>query len=126
MTETASVASIPAAWLRPLPDGYKIPLWRWIVLPATTFMLRRNAGVWVNGMLVLADGNLRFTQTKLTRATRDPPDTWAIPLADIADISVEKALASERVNIRYARGSIRLMTVRSADFVSLLQQARSQ
>jgi hypothetical protein len=123
LTEAAPVASIPAAWLKPLPNGYKIPLWRWIVLPATTYMLKRNAGAWVNGTLVLADGNLRFIQTKLTKSARNSADTWTLPLSDISDIGVEKALASERIEIRYVRGTIKLMSVRSADFVALLQQA---
>lgn len=122
MNETAPVASIPAAWLKPMPAGYKIPLWRWIVLPATTFMLKRNAGMWVNGTLVLAAEDVRFAQTKLIKS-RNPPDMWAVSLADIADVSVEKALASERVEIRHSRGTAKLMLVRSMDFVALLQQA---
>ncbi|MCR6672159.1 hypothetical protein [Devosia ginsengisoli] len=122
MTEIAPVASIPAAWLKPFPAGYKIPLWRWIVLPATTFMLKRNGGVWLSGTLALADGKLQFTQTRLTKS-RAPLDSWAVPLADIADIGVEKRMASERVEIRHSRGTIKLMLVRSMDFVAQLQQA---
>lgn len=122
MTETASVTAIPAAWLKPLPASYKIPLWRWIVLPATTLMLKRNGGVWLSGTLALADGQLSFTQTRLTKS-RVPPDSWSISLAEIADIGVEQRMASERVDIRHSRGTIKLMLVRSADFVARLQQA---
>ena len=122
MTEIAPVASIPAAWLKPLPDSYKIPFWRWIVLPATTIMLKRNGGVWLSGTLVLADGQLGFTQTRLTKS-RTPPDSWTIPLAEIADIAVESRMASERIDIRYSRGTVKLMSVRSADFVAQLLQA---
>ena len=122
MTEIAPVASIPAAWLKPFPDSYKIPFWRWIVLPAATIMLKRNGGVWLSGTLVLADGQLGFTQTRLTRS-RIPPDSWTIPLAEIADIGVDKRMASERIAIRHFRGTIKLMAVRSADFVAQLRQA---
>ena len=122
MTETASVTAIPAAWLKPLPANYKIPLWRWIVLPATTLMLKRNGGVWLSGTLSLATDNLQFVQTHLTKS-RIPPDSWSIPLAEIADIGVEQRMASERVDIRHARGSIKLMLVRSADFVAQLRRA---
>ena len=122
MTETASVTAIPAAWLKPLPASYKIPLWRWIVLPATTLMLKRNGGVWLSGTLSLATDNLQFVQTRLTKS-RIPPDSWSIPLAEIADIGVEQRMASERVDIRHSRGTIKLMLVRSADFVAQLQQA---
>ena len=122
MTETVPVATIPAAWLKPLPDGYAIPLWRWIVLPATTFMLKRNGGAWISGSLVLHDGSLSFTQARLGKL-RNPPDSWTISLADVTEISVDKRLASERIELRHSRGPIRLMAVRSADFVAQLRQA---
>lgn len=122
MTETAPAATIPAAWLKPLPDGYAIPLWRWIVLPATTFMLKRNGGAWISGTLALQGGKLNFTQARLGKS-RNPPDSWTISLADVADISVDKRLASERIELRHSRGPISLMAVRSADFVALLQEA---
>ena len=122
MTETAPVAAIPAAWLKPLPNGYAIPLWRWIVLPATTFMLKRNGGAWISGTLMLQGDNLNFMQTRLGKS-RNPPDSWTISLADVADISVDKRLASDRIELRYSRGAIRLMAVRSGDFVAVLQQA---
>ena len=121
MTEIAPVASIPAAWLKPFPDSYKIPFWRWIVLPATTFMLKRNGGAWISGTLVLQGRNLNFTQARLGKS-RNPPHSWTISLSDVADISVDKRLASERIELRHARGPISLMAVRSADFVALLQQ----
>ena len=122
MTEIAPVASIPAAWLKPFPDSYKIPFWRWIVLPATTIMLKRNGGVWLSGTLLLQGGKLNFTQARLGKS-RNPPDSWTISLADVADISVDKRLASERIELRHSRGPIRLMAVRSADFVAQLRQA---
>lgn len=123
MTVSTPVAAIPVAWLKPLPDGYKIPAWRWIVLPATTIMLKRNGGVWISGMLALLNDEVHFTQTKLTKSTRTPPAQWSVALADIANVSLEKGLASEKIEILYARGSIKLMSVRSLDFVALLQQA---
>jgi hypothetical protein len=122
LTETAPAATIPAAWLKPLPDGYAIPLWRWIVLPATTFMLKRNGGAWISGTLALQGGKLNFTQARLGKS-RNPPDSWTISLADVADISVDKRLASERIELRHSRGPISLMAVRSADFVIQLRQA---
>lgn len=122
MTETVPEAAIPAAWLKPLPAGYAMPLWRWIVLPAPTLMLKRNGGAWISGTLTLRGGSLTFTQARLGKS-RNPPESWTIPLADVADISVDKRLASERIELRHSRGSIRLMAVRSGDFVALLQQA---
>ena len=122
MTETAPDATIPAAWLKPLPDGYAIPFWRWIVLPATTFMLKRNGGAWISGTLTLRGGSLNFTQARLGKS-RNPPESWTISLADVADISVDKRLASERIELGHLSGPIRLMAVRSADFVALLRQA---
>lgn len=122
MTETTPVASIPAAWLKLLPQGHKIPLWRWIVLPATTVMLKRNGGIWVSGTLSLTEDSLRFVQTRLAKSG-NPPDSWAIPLADIADIAVERRMASERIDIGHARGATKLMSVRSEDFIARLRQA---
>ncbi|KRA44663.1 hypothetical protein ASD80_05845 [Devosia sp. Root635] len=87
-------------------------------------MLKRNGGVWVSGTLTLAEGNLQFAQTRLTKS-RNPPDSWTIPLAEIADIGVEKRMASERIDISHARGAIKLMSVRSEDFVARLRQGRS-
>src|SRR5690606_12787717 len=121
LNDSAIVASVPAAWLKPLPDGYEIPLWRWVVLPATTIMLKRNAGVWVNGTLDLLPESLRFTQTRLTKAK--PPETWALPLTDISAVDVENGFASEKIEVRRAGRSIKLMAVRSAEFVALLRQA---
>jgi len=121
LSDPEIVASVPAAWLRPLPDGYEIPLWRWVVLPATTIMLKRNAGVWVNGTLDLLPESLRFTQTRLSKAK--PPETWTLPLADISDVDVEKGLASEKIELRRAGRPVKLMAVRSAEFVALLRQA---
>ncbi|MHA6692579.1 hypothetical protein [Devosia sp. A449] len=123
MNDSTAVATIPVAWLKPLPDGYKIPVWRWIVLPATTILLKRNGGVWMNGTLALLANDLSFTQTRLTKSTRTPPVQWVVPLANIAKVSLEKGLASEKIEIQHARGSIKLMSVRSFDFVALLQQA---
>lgn len=121
MNDPAIVASVPAAWLKLLPEGYEIPIWRWVVLPASTIMLKRNAGVWINGTLELLPESLRFTQTKLTKAK--PPERWAVPLADISAIDVEKAFASEKIELRHSRGTIKLMSVRSAEFIALLRQA---
>lgn len=124
MTDPAPTA-IPVAWLRPLPANYEIPLWRWIVLPATTIMLRRNGGVWMNGTLTLSADTLHYKQTQLTKAARQPPAQWTIPLAGIDAIHLEKRLASERLEIQHADQVVKLMAVRAHAFVEQLRSAVS-
>lgn len=125
MTQTFP-APIPAAWLRPLPEGYKIPLWRWIILPAGALMLRRNGGVWVNGALALTGDGLQFTQTRMIKRAGAQPPGWTLPLARISNIEVVKGLASETLLVHHSGTAARLMTVRAEDFIASLRNAIGQ
>lgn len=119
----APIARHPAAWLQPLPEGYTIPLWRWILLPATALMLRRNKGVWVSGELQLLPDRLRFTETRMSKSSRNPLRTWEILFTDIRDLRVKKSLAAETVEIDRGNAMTRLMTVRSDDFMARVREA---
>lgn len=123
MNNTSTDTPLPAAWLQPISEDYKIPFWRWILFPATTIMLKRSGGKWINGTLQLVDGKVRFTQTTLTKSKRNPPQSWTIALADIYDVVMTKGMASEKIDIRYSGGVIKLMTLQSAGFVDQVQQA---
>lgn len=125
MTAESPVAALPVAWLRPLPQGYVIPLWRWLILPATAFMLKRNGGVWVSGELKLMPSRLEFSQSRLIKSSRIPPMQWSIPLDGVSDVAVKKGITSETVEIRHPGETIKLMTARSADFLAKLDQAIS-
>jgi len=125
MNPQAPTATLPAAWLRPLPAGQAIPIWRWVLLPATTLMLKRYGGVWVSGELKLLPGSLHFAQSRLVKSSRTPPAVWSIPLATISDVTVQKGVLSETLEIRHAGTLTKMMTARSADFVAQLNQAIS-
>jgi len=121
----APLATLPVAWLRRLPDGYVIPIWRWVLFPATTIMLKRYGGMWMSGELKLMGSHIAFTQSRLVKSSRTPPAHWEIPLDSIADITVQKGLTSETIEVRHAGQTTKLMTARSAEFVELLNKARA-
>lgn len=123
MTTETSSTSIPAAWLKRLPEGYAIPIWRWLLLPATAIMLKRQGGVWISGTLTLAGEELRFSQNKLIKSSRVPPEAWTLSLADITDVVLAKGFASETLEIHAPAGVVKLMTARSAEFVDKVKQA---
>jgi len=123
VTTPEIIAKHPVAWLQPLPEGYKISLWRWILLPATALMLKRNKGVWVSGELKLLPDCIQFTQSRVVKSARRPGIDWKLPLADIRNIATAKGVASETVEIEHANGTLKLMTVRSEEFVDRIRQA---
>lgn len=122
LTNTTPANSIPVSWLQPMPEGYKIPLWRWILLPATVLMLKRQKGVWRNGTLHLDDEKLRFEQTRLIKSAQGASG-WSIPLGDISDISFTPGTLSERLEISTRNIQVRFMTVRAEPFVERLKAA---
>lgn len=122
MTNTPNNA-IPVAWLRPLTPGYKIPLWRWILLPASAIMLKRNRGVWVSGGLQLSESELIFAQAKGLGLSRTPPASWSLPLSDITGLTVHKGIASETLELIYRGQPVKIMTVRAETFIAELRAA---
>lgn len=123
MSADTAPAPIPVAWLRPFPPDYQIPVWRWIILPASAIMLRRNKGVWVSGSLELDENSLRFAQSKGVLPSRNQPVAWSVPLSDISSVGTSKGIASETLEIHYTGGAIKIMTVRAQDFIAGLQAA---
>lgn len=121
MTEPTSAVSIPAAWLRPVAEGYRIPLWRWFLLPATTIMFKRYGGVWVNGALHLTDSDLRFAEVRAMKFSKKPLASWAIPFADISHVTITKGFASETLEIHMASTTAKLMTARADAFIEKLR-----
>ncbi|MDI6025621.1 hypothetical protein QBK99_05310 [Corticibacterium sp. UT-5YL-CI-8] len=123
MTSETVIASHPVAWLRPLPADYRTPLWRWILLPASALLLKRNGGVWLNGELRLMVDHLLYVESKLIKSPKSPPATWRIELDEIADITLKKGMASETLEIEVFGKSVKLMTVRSEGFVEQIRAA---
>lgn len=114
---------IPVSWLRPLPEGYKIPIWRWVLLPATAIMLKRQGGVWMSGALEITEDELRFSQTHMVKSARTPAIRWGIKLADISAINVQPGMVSETLQVEYSAGSVKFMTVRAGEFIERLRAA---
>lgn len=123
MSRQHSSSSIPIAWLKPVPEGYQIPLWRWVLVPATVLMLKRNGGVWISGTLSLTDGELHFLQSKAIKTKSTPLEEWTVPLGEITDLTVAPGFASETLRITHSGGTHQLMTARSDDFVAGLRKA---
>lgn len=122
MTPKAPLAAIPVAWLKPIPDGYRIPMWRWLLLPATALMLKRSGGVWVNGTLQLTPTDLAFVPSRGLKSARQAADAWSIPLDTISRVTFAKGVLSETLEMHHAGGKARVMTARSADFIAQLQR----
>lgn len=122
MSIETPVAKLPIAWLRELPEGYQIPLWRWILLPFAAWMLKRTGGVWISGELRLMQSRIEFVPSRLIKS-RGPSETWMIQLQDIEDVDVQKGIASERLKLRHDGRSTTLMAARSAEFVAQLTRA---
>lgn len=118
---TAESIRTPVAWLRRTPAGYTIPVWRWILLPATALMLKRNGGVWMTGDLELTADELRFTRAKAVKLASTPMESWALAVSDIVNVHVHKGLASETLLIEHAGGTEKLLTARSGGFVEQLR-----
>ncbi len=125
MNRQQPASSIPVAWLKPIPEGYRIPLWRWLLVPATVLMLKRRGGVWISGTLTLAEDDLRFTQTKAIKTKSTQLEEWTVPLGQITDLTVAPGFASETLRITHANGVHKLMAARSEDFVAGLRKALS-
>jgi len=106
-----------------MPEGYKIPIWRWVLLPATALMLKRNKGVWVSGEMKLLADSIQFTQARVMKSARNPGIQWRMALSDIRNITTSKGVASETVEIEHSNGTLKLMTVRSEEFISKIRQA---
>lgn len=115
--------SIPAVWLRKFPPGYKLPLWRWILLPATTFMFHRNQGVWVSGNLQASAEGLDFAPTKMTASANKTAATWSLRWADIHEIDFTQGVAMDRIAIRHANGTYALQGARSSAFFERAKEA---
>jgi len=124
MVAAAPIQSIPCAWLQPLPAGFRIPLWRWLLLPAVTWMIKRSNGTWVSGNLDLSSDDLSFSQVKAGRK-REPAIAFSFPLRDILSIELTPAFASERLNIHTATRSATFLVVKSSDFIADLRQRTS-
>ena len=124
MTEQAPIASIPVAWLKPIPASYRIPIWRWVLLPASTFMLKRRNGVWMSGTLTLTATELRFTQSQMIKTARAAtPETWSLPIENISRAIVSRGMASETIDVHHSNGVAKLMTARAGSFIDQLQSA---
>lgn len=77
----------------------------------------------MSGELQLLPDRLRFTETRMSRSSRNPLRTWEIVFADIRDLRVKKGLAAETVEIDRGNAMTRLMTVRSDDFMARVREA---
>ena len=115
------ITTLPAAMLRPLPAGHRIALWRWILLPGPSYMLRRNGGVWVSGTLELIPDALRFVPGK--PSSRQPAATLTIPLAPDLVVETRRGVASDRLIVQSGDAERTFMTVRGAEFVARLRSA---
>lgn len=102
-----------------MPASYQIPLWRWILLPATALMLKRNGGVWINGSLVLTATDLRFVQSKVIKTA--PPETWSVPIEHISRVVMSKGFASETIEVHHSGGIAKFMTARAGGFLDQLR-----
>ena len=124
LTQPASSNSIPVSWLQPLPEGYRIPIWRWILLPATALMLKRQNGVWINGTLELLNDEIRFSQSRLVKSkAKSNGASWSVPFKEIADVSLKPGTLSEILEIEAKGVRIKMMTVRAGEFVERLKAA---
>lgn len=106
--------TIPAVWLHRFHPGYKLPLWRWILLPATTFMFHRNQGVWVSGNLQAGEEGLTFAPVKLS--ANKSATTWTLQWSEIHDIAFAPGIAMDRITIRHETGTHSLQSARSGPF----------
>lgn len=115
--------TIPAAWLNPLPAEYKISFWRWILLPASAWMLHRNSGQWVGGEFSIRSSDVHFAQKGLIKTGKSAE--WSIPITRIHGIDFKKKIASEIIEIHHADGTTKIMSVRAEDFVEILRASVS-
>jgi len=115
--------TIPAAWLSPLPADYKIPFWRWILLPASAWILHRNRGQWVGGEFSIRSSDVHFVQKGLIKMGKSAE--WSISIDRIHSIDFRKGTMSEIIEIHHANGMTKIMSVRAEEFVELLRAAVS-
>ncbi|RDE09253.1 hypothetical protein DVH29_07270 [Pelagibacterium lacus] len=105
---------MPAAILRPLPKDYQFAVWRWILLPAVTYMIRRNGGTWASGTIHLFAQELRFTFSGRNGGT------VSVPIDQHLTICLRKAMASERLILERDGTTYTFMVVRPTAFVETL------
>lgn len=126
MNSVKAASSIPVAWLKPMPEGYRIPLWRWLLVPATALMLKRNRGVWISGTLSLTDDDLHYVQSKAIKTKSTLLEEWTVQLDQITDLTVTPGFASETLAVTHRGETHRLMAARSGEFVAELRGALSR
>jgi hypothetical protein len=123
---TPTPAAIPVAWLKPIPPGYRLPVWRWILLPASALMLKLYRGVWISGQLELHEESLRFVQTSALPIKRRPAEHWTLALKDIRELDLRPGFGTETIELHHAGGVAKLMSARSEAFVARIRAALAQ
>lgn len=123
MNQPHNTASIPVSWLRRMPEGYKQPLWRWILLPASALMVRHYGGTWSSGVLELRETALFFTPTKASALFTRGLTAWQIPFGDIRDVEFNRGAASETILIHHTHGTEKILSARSEPFFNALREA---
>lgn len=119
-----TTSTIPAALLNPMPPDYKIPAWRWILLPASAWMLSRNKGAWVGGEFSLRETDVHFIQKGLIKSKRAAE--WKLALSAIDGVTLTKRMASDVIEIHHGGEITKVMSVRSDEFVARFQAAVAQ
>lgn len=120
MTRTTTT-TIPAAWLNPLPSDFKIPTWKWILLPTSAWMLSRNRGYWVGGEFSLGADDVHFVQKGMLKSPRAVE--WKLALSAIDDVTLKKGVASDLIAIHHRGQITKIMSVRSDEFFTALKAA---
>ncbi|MBP2562148.1 hypothetical protein J2857_004939 [Neorhizobium galegae] len=120
MTRTTTI-TIPAAWLNPLPSDFKIPTWKWILLPTSAWMLSRNRGYWVGGEFSLRADDVHFVQKGVLKSPRAAE--WTLTLSAIDDVAFKKGFASDLIAVHHGGQVTKIMSVRSDEFFTALKAA---
>lgn len=123
MSTAAPLATIPVSWLKRTPPGYSLPIWRWILLPATALMLKYYGGVWINGDLRLSKDAIGFIQTKAVPIASKSLEAWSVPLREVSAVTLSKGTVSDTIEIHHPGGVHKLMSARSEQFVAQVRAA---
>lgn len=116
-------SGIPVSWLRRVPEGYRQPLWRWFILPASALMVRHYGGAWVSGVLQIGDTGLLFSPNKASAFLGKGVIPWQLPFSDIAEVDFKRGKISETILIRHRTGTEKILSARSEPFFHQLQAA---
>ena len=87
---------------------------------------RKQGGLWVGGKSVLTTSTLSFSPNDMNRAMHADPEEMEIniSLSSIEEVSVQRGLITDVIDIRSAAGNLKIRCFRAKSFAAAIEATR--